>query len=128
MRHYIGLGLAMIAGAAIGAAGVSVLHAQAKPPVFQVTIQDVSDLDAFNKDYVPNARATIKANGGISLASSVPVMIEGAPIKGRVVVNQWESVDQIKKWHASAEYQKAREIGNKYAKFQIMAVEGLPKQ
>jgi hypothetical protein len=30
--------------------------------------------------------------------------------------------------HSTPDYQKAREIGNKYAKFQIFAVEDVPQQ
>jgi hypothetical protein len=30
--------------------------------------------------------------------------------------------------HSTPDYQKAREIGNKYAKLQIFAVEGAPQQ
>jgi len=30
--------------------------------------------------------------------------------------------------HSASDYQKAREIGDKYAKFQIFAVEGVPQQ
>jgi len=37
MKQYFGPGLAMLAGTMIGAAGISVLHAQAKPPVYLVT-------------------------------------------------------------------------------------------
>jgi hypothetical protein len=30
--------------------------------------------------------------------------------------------------HSTPDYKKAREIGNKYAEFQIFAVEGVPQQ
>jgi uncharacterized protein (DUF1330 family) len=91
------------------------------------TIQDASDLAALNKEFVPLARPTITANGGVLLASGEPTMIEGSPIKGRVVINQWQNIDQLKKWHSSPEYKKAREIGDKYAKWQMLVVDGVPK-
>ena len=50
----------LTAGAVLGAAGVQVLHAQAKPPVYQVTLQEVSNLDALIKEFVPAARAAVK--------------------------------------------------------------------
>ena len=124
--HYV-VALSLVGGAALGAGVVQGLHAQAKPPVFQITLQDVRDLDALNKEFVPQARAAVRQYGGHPLASGVPVSIEGAPPKGRVVINQWSSIEQLRQWYNSPEYQKAREIGNKYATFQIFAVEGIPQ-
>jgi len=42
------LGLGMLAGTLIGAAAVSGLHAQAKPPVYLVTEIDVTNPDAYD--------------------------------------------------------------------------------
>ena len=127
MKTYLTVSIAMLAGIAVGGFAVQGLHAQAKAPVFQVTIQDASDLAALNKEFVPLARPTITANGGVLIASGEPTMIEGAPIKGRVVINQWRDIDQLKKWHSSPEYRKAREIGDKYAKWQMLVIDGIPK-
>lgn len=118
--------LSLAAGAVFGAAGVEMLHAQAKPPVYQVTLQQVSNQDALMKEFVPAARAAVKQYGGAPVASSAPIEIEGGlPSAQRVIINQWPSVDKIREWNKSAEYRKAREIGNKYAKFQIFVVEGI---
>ena len=56
MKQYFGLGLAMLTGTVIGAAGISVLHAQAKPPVYLVTEIDVTNPDAYGKEFAPKAR------------------------------------------------------------------------
>jgi uncharacterized protein (DUF1330 family) len=118
----------MLAGAVFGGAAIQALHAQAKPPVYQVTLQEVSDAAALEKEFVPLARPTVRAHGGRPLASSPnPIAIEGPTPKFRVVINQWDSVEQVREWNNSSDYQKAREVGNKYAKFQIFVVEGLPQ-
>src|SRR6266699_1070351 len=117
--------VSLAAGAVLGAAGVQVLHAQAKPPVYQVTLQEVSNLDALTKEFVPAARATIKQHGGSFVASGAPIAIEGTAPAQRVIINQWPSVEKAREWNKSAEYRKAREIGDKYAKFQIFLVEGV---
>ena len=39
----------------------------------------------------------------------------------------WDSLEKIQAWRNSAEYKKAREIGDKHAKFRAFAVEGLPQ-
>lgn len=122
------IGFSLIAGAVIGASAVGGLRAQTKPPVFQITLQEVNNPDAFAKEFVPVARASVRQGGGRVVASGIPVAVEGTAPKNRVVINQWDSLKQLQAWYKGAEYQKAREFGNKYATFQIMAVEGVPPQ
>ncbi len=49
--------------------------------------------------------------------------IDGTPPK-RIVIQAWDSLDAIKAWYNSADYQAALKIGEKYAKFRRYAVEG----
>jgi len=121
--------LAVIAGFGIGAAVVEGLHAQAKPPVYYIVEIDVTNADAYMKEYVPKAQATIKAAGGRFLAAGGKVTgIEGAPPKQRVAVQIWDSMEKIQAWRNSKEFKEARKIGDKYAKFRAFTVEGLPQQ
>jgi uncharacterized protein (DUF1330 family) len=118
----------MLAGAALGAAAVQGLHAQAKPPVYLVSEIDVTNVDAYTKEYVPKVRATIKAAGGRLLGASQQVTpIEGDPPKSRVTINAWDSLEQLQAWRNSPEYKEARQIGDKYAKFRSFVVEGVPQ-
>jgi len=39
----------------------------------------------------------------------------------------WDSLEKAKAWRSGAEYKKAREIGDKYAKFRATAVEAMPQ-
>lgn len=129
MNRYATVSLSLLAGAFLGGAAIQVLHAQAKPPVYQVTLQEVSDAAALEKEFTPLARPTVRAHGGRPLAATAsPIAIEGPAPKFRVVINQWDSVEKVQEWNKSADYQKAREVGNKYAKFQIFVVPGLPQQ
>jgi uncharacterized protein (DUF1330 family) len=89
---------------------------------------DVSNLDAYTKEYAPKAQASIKAHGGRLIAVGQNAMgFDGAPPAKRVAIQQWESLEKIKAWHSSAEYKQAREIGDKYAKFRSWAIEGVPQ-
>src|SRR6202162_5297727 len=93
MKQYLGLGLGMIAGTVIGAAAVSGLHAQGKPPVYLVTEIDVTNPEAYGKEFAPKAQATIKAAGGKLVAiggaggagAKGVTAIAGAPSK-RVII------------------------------------------
>jgi uncharacterized protein (DUF1330 family) len=128
MKTYFTVALSMLAGIGIGAVAVQTLHAQGKAPVYTVTEIDVMNIDAYVKEYAPLAQATIKNSGGKLLAAGQKVTsLEGAPPKPRVAIQEWDSLEAAQKWRSSAEYKKAREIGDKYAKFRAFAVEGLPQ-
>lgn len=131
MKQYVGLGLGILAGTVIGAAAVTGLNAQAKAPVYLVTEIDVTNPEAYGKEFAPKAQATIKAAGGRLIAiggaggagSKSVTAIEGTPPK-RVVIQQWDSFDAINAWYKGAAYQDALKIGAKYATFRRYAVEG----
>jgi len=127
MRTQYALALAVIAGFGLGAVSIHTLHAQAKPPVFVVAEINVSNPEAYAKEYVPKAQALIRKHGGKFLAASNNVVaFEGAPAK-RIAIQQWDSMEKVKAWQNSAELKENRKIGNKYAKFRVLAVEGMPR-
>jgi uncharacterized protein (DUF1330 family) len=120
--------LAAVAGFGLGAFAVQALHAQSKPPVYYIAEVDVTDVDAYTKEYAPKAQALIKASGGRILAAGQKVTsIEGAPPKPRVAVLLWDSMEAIRAWRDSAEYKENRKIGDKYATFRAFTVEGQPQ-
>ena len=68
------------------AVSVSVLHAQAKPPVYIVGEIDMKNPDGYQNDYAPKARELIRERGGrILAAGSNFIGLEGAPPQSRVV-------------------------------------------
>jgi uncharacterized protein (DUF1330 family) len=120
--------LALLAGAAIGAVAVQGLHAQTKAPVYIVTQTDISNVDSYEKQYVPVVQASIKASGGRLVAAGQNfVVLEGPSPGTRVAINQFDSLDAAQAWRNSAEFKAARKIGDKYAKFRSFAIEGLPQ-
>ena len=105
MNKSTSLGIAMVAGAALGAAAVHGLHAQAKPPVYQITEIEFLDRAAYERDYVPKAQAAIRAAGGKFLAAgSTTTTVEGAPVKNRVTIQQWDSVEKIQAYRNSTAF------------------------
>ena len=127
MKTRISIALAMLAGFAIGAATIEGLHAQTKAPVYTIVEVDVTNAEAYAKEYAPKAQALVKKHGARLLAASSKVTsLEGAPPK-RIAVLQWESMEKVNAWYKSAEFKDNRKIGNKYAKFRIFAVEGVPQ-
>jgi uncharacterized protein (DUF1330 family) len=88
----------------------------------------VTNADAYTKEFVPLARASIKNAGGKSAAASQNVTsLEGAPQKSRVTINVFDSLENAQAWRNGAEYTAARKIGDKYATFRAYVVEGIPQ-
>jgi uncharacterized protein (DUF1330 family) len=121
------LAVAVVAGAALGAAATQALHAQAKPPAFTVSEIDVTNQEGFVKEFAPLAvKALGQAAGYKALArGGKSASIEGAPPKSRIVINTFANLDAAVAAYNSDAYKKAREVGNKYATFRIYATEGV---
>src|SRR5262249_990173 len=68
MKTHATIALAILAGAGLGAGAVQVLHAQAQPPVYYIAEIDVTNPEAYAKEYVPKAQALIRSHGGRFLA------------------------------------------------------------
>jgi uncharacterized protein (DUF1330 family) len=102
MNRYISLGIAMLAGAAIGAAAVGGLHAQSKPKAYLVTELQVLDAAA-TAAYGPKVQATQKAVGGrvLNTAGGRVTSLEGAPPPQRVAITEWDSLEQAQAWNNS---------------------------
>ncbi len=120
--------LSVLAGIAVGAVAVEGLHAQAKPPVYVVTEIDVTNVDAYTKEYVPVVRPILAKSGGKLVAVSQTVTsLEGAPQKSGVAINVYDSLEKAQASRNAPEYKETRKIGDKYAKFRAYVVEGLPQ-
>jgi uncharacterized protein (DUF1330 family) len=127
MRAQYAAALAMVAGIGLGGAAMQALHAQGKPPVYVVTEIAVNELSGYDNEYAPKAQASIRKAGGKILAASFKVIqLEGRAPR-RVVIQVWDSPEQIAAWRNGADYDEIRNIGEKYAIFRSFAVEGLPQ-
>ena len=125
MKTRFTVALSMVAGAALGGAAIQALYAQTKVPVYMIAVNEVSDQDGYAKEYVPPAQKTVKDHGGEYVAAGPGTPLAGNLPHGPVVILRWESVEALEGWRNSPEFQAALNIGEKYAKFNIVAVNGL---
>jgi len=124
-RHII-VGLAMIASAALGAAVVQTLHAQAKPPAYNVAEITIKDQDGYNKEYLPLVtKAITDAGGKFIVRGGKTISYEGAAPAPRVIVVQFENLDKLQALYNSAPYKEAIAVGDKYSTQRIFGVEGI---
>ena len=87
-----------------------------------VAINEVSNQEGYAKEYLPAAQKTIKEHGGIYVAAGTGTQIAGGLPNGRVVVLRWQSMEALMGWRNSPEYQEALKNGEKFAKYNIIAV------
>jgi uncharacterized protein (DUF1330 family) len=96
--------LSMLAGAALGAAAVQGLHAQAKPKAYLITESLMLDAAAM-ATYLPQVRDAAKNNGGrlefIGPTEKVVPVVGEAP--KRIGVSEWESLAKAEAWINSAD-------------------------
>jgi uncharacterized protein (DUF1330 family) len=129
MKSNSKLAIATLTGAVLGAAAVQGLHAQAKPPAYVISEIDVTNKEAYAKEYVPLAVAALRDSGQKQLAAGgQTAAISGEPPKSRVVLSVFENIDRAKAAYTSPAYLEARKIGDKYARLRIFAVEGVPSK
>jgi uncharacterized protein (DUF1330 family) len=132
MRQFIGLGVGIAAGTVLGAAAVTGLHAQSKPPVYFVGEITVKDPAGYGRDYAPKAQAAIKKYGGKLVALGGSGGAGAQSIKGfdgeppqRAVIQVWDSMDKLQTWYDSPEMKEARQAGANYATFRTFSLDGV---
>jgi uncharacterized protein (DUF1330 family) len=118
---------ALFSLAAGGIAGHSV-QAQSHPSAYVNSEIEVTNADAYSKEYVPLANKALAESGQKRLASGGrTISIAGAPPAPRVVVSMFDSLDQAAAAYSSPAYLEARKVGDRYGKLRIFAVEGVPQ-
>jgi uncharacterized protein (DUF1330 family) len=125
MKTRYTVALSVLAGVGVGALAIQTLHAQAKPPVYFVVENDISDEQSYIKEYAVHARDMIKANGGRYLAAGEATTFAGDPPKSRVAIFVFDDVQQIRTFLDSPEYIELRKVGEKYAKYRNYSVPGV---
>ncbi len=96
--------LAVVAGAALGAAAVEGLHAQAKAKAYIVTETEALDAAAVAA-YGPLIRPAIDAAGGrrLNTPGGKTVAFVGEPPK-RIAISEWESLEKAQAFIDSAAF------------------------
>ena len=126
MKIQYTIAMTLIAGVAIGAVAMDRLHAQAKPPAYNIAEITIKDQDGYNKEYLPLiTKALTDAGGKFLVRGGKTISYEGAAPAPRVIVIQFESLDKLQALYNSAPYKDAVAVGDKYATQRIFGAEGV---
>lgn len=124
MKTHFTVALSMIAGAAVGAAAIQSLHAQAKPPAYIITEVEIID-DAAFKEFAPKVSAAMQPFGGKYLIRGGQVVaLEGQAPK-RVIVSTFENLDKAQAYRNSPGWKDLTPLREKAVKSRAYIVEGI---
>lgn len=129
MKSYYKIATAIAASFVLGAGAVSVMQAQTTLPAYAVAEIDVKDQDGYAKDFLPKAQANIRESGGKYLAGGLnkAISMSGSPPPNRVVLLQFTDMDALKAFYVKQKQLEA-DIGNKYASFRAIGIEGVEQK
>lgn len=129
MKANYKIATALIGSFVLGLGTASVLHAQAKPPAYLLVEIDVKDQDGYTKDFLPKAQANIKEFGGKYLGGGFNKAISflGAPPPNRIALIQFGDMDALKAFEDKEKLNVA-DVGNKYASFRAIGIEGVEQK
>jgi uncharacterized protein (DUF1330 family) len=103
MHQRTALGLATLAGIAIGATAIQGLHAQAKPPAYVVVpILKINDAAAFKAGVADKAAQSVAAAGGRWVIRTDKIIsVDGTPPQ-RLAIIAFDSVEKAQAYENSA--------------------------
>ena len=128
MNRPLSLGLAMLAGVALGAMAIKGLNAQTKPPTYLVIdISAMTDTEGFNTVMTANSAASNAELGPLGgrmvIRTATTTALDGTPPK-RLVVAAFDSPEKAKAWYESPNTHKITAARIKSAKSSAFIVEG----
>ena len=87
----------------------------------------VKDLKGDEMNFLKPAQKTIADHGGKYVAGGFnkTTSLAGTEPPNRVVLLQFANIDAVKAWRKEGEADLENDVGEKYAKFRVYAVEGV---
>jgi uncharacterized protein (DUF1330 family) len=127
MKTKYKLGIALVAGAALGGGVIQQLQAQMKPPTYVVVaIRKITDAETY-KTVLEKAPAAVKGSGGdFIIRTDKIISLDGTP-PARFVLLKFDSVEQAQAWHNAAAQMEVDAIRVKSSDSLSFIVEGLAK-
>jgi uncharacterized protein (DUF1330 family) len=129
MKLNLTLVTTLLVGAALGAATIQALHAQAKPPVYVVVdieeITDAAGYAAIGGRSAEAAAAVSKEAGGRHLARTDKITALDGNAPKRAVLIAFDSKEKAQAWYNSAAQKEVTAIRTKTTKSRAFVVEGM---
>ncbi len=126
MKTNYQLAVALLAGAALGAAAVQGLHAQAKPKGYAIIENAVTDQDAYRKLIGPVVKVVNDAGRKFLVRGNKYFPVKGAEPKPQTIVEaaEFDTMEKAETMYFSPVWNDARKLGDIYTNARILIVEG----
>jgi uncharacterized protein (DUF1330 family) len=125
MRFGYAIGLALLAGTALGAGTMQAINAQTKPPAFLIFDSEVKDQAGY-QPFLQTAVKEIQSQGGKFLVRGAkPEVLSGPPNPNIISISQWNDKESIKRFFDSEAIKPVREAQAKYTNTRLLIVEGV---
>ena len=119
--------LTLLTGIAVGAGAIQGLHAQdKKQPAFLVAEIEVTNPEGYQA-YLKKAMPTVDPYHAKFIARGRPDVVEGTPSKGNVLIFEFASMDDAKKWYSTPPYKDLIAERQKSANSRLYFVDGVPQ-
>src|SRR5262249_24376304 len=127
MKSIVKTAIAIGCGLLVGGGTVQLLYAQAKPPAFVIAEITVTDEAGYKENFLKPAQKTIADHGGKYLAGGFnkTLRLAGTEPPNRVVLLQFANMEAVKEWRKEGEADLENDVGEKYARFRVYAVDGV---
>jgi uncharacterized protein (DUF1330 family) len=123
MKTRYTVALAMLAGAVLGGAAIQGLHAQARPPAYQVIEVNVRDPDLY-KQYAEKAMPLQLQYSARFIARGGKVDTFAGEAPKRAVIAIYDSLEKVQALRDSPEYQALVPLRDKAADYHSFIIEG----
>ena len=129
MKSYLGLGVAILAGVTLGAAGISALHAQAKPSSYVVIeIEEITNAAAFSavaQRPQTDAGARVQQAGGRYVARTDKITALDGNAPKRMIIIAFDSLEKAQAFNNIPSQKEINESRAKNTKSRSFIVQGL---
>jgi len=125
MKVGVTVALSMLAGAALGAAAVQGLHAQAKLPAYQVIEVEVTNPELY-KEYQAKAMPLQIKYSARFIARGGRVESFAGEAPERAVIAVYDSMEKLQALRDAPEYKAIESLRDQSSKYRSYIVEGAP--
>ncbi len=94
-------------------------------PAYVIVDVEVTDQERYNAYRQLSGPSVQKHNGHFIARGGAVELLEGDWLPKRLVIIEFESVEQAKHWYNSPEYREARQVREGAANFNMIVVEGV---
>ncbi len=100
------------------------LNAQPRTPAYVITEIEVTDSAAF-AEYAPKVQSSFALFGGRYVVRGGKTQSLTGDVPKRVVVLAFDSIDKVRAWYDSPQYEELKALRDKAGKARMFAVKGV---